>query len=348
MKKIFKILFVLLSLTISTSCSDEPVDVTASEENVIKVDSELYNSIEAIIRDSEPNTIEEQVCVNFNYPFTLLIYDVDLVLINSQTITDSDAFSSFLETLDPSYSISLSYPITSYFDNGESVTINNNDELKLAIDRCLEEEFINYCNGALPSEDCIWDVNYLEDGDNLYDDAYFEVNEDGTVTFYYNDTTFSGTWTTLFIEEETHLNINLLDDTQVGIDWNFDWLITLNDAGDFVLENGTDTYILHLNCDLSCADLTFEECELEETPGVAEFNLDSYTDCILSQIDITDPSLVTVTYHETQEDAETFVNAISSPYNNTDTSQTIFVRIEDTETGDISYTGIQIEVITCN
>jgi len=348
MKKIFNILLVLLSLTVITSCENEPVDLRASEENVIKVNSELYNSIEDIIRDSEPDDIEEQVCVNFDYPFTLVIYDADLVQIELQTITDNDAFSNFLGALDPSYSISLSYPITSVFDNGESITINNNDDLKEAIDRCLDENFINYCNGTLPSEDCVWDVNYLEDGDNnIYEDAYFNVNDNGTVTFNFDNATFTGTWTVLYIESETHLNINLLDGDQVGTDWNFDWLITTNENADFIIDNGTNNYVLELNCDLACTSLDFEECELEDTPGVAEFDLESYVDCILSLTDNTDPSVMSVTFYETQTDAETAENAINSPYNNTSISQTIFVRMENTSTGEVFFTGIQIEAISC-
>jgi gliding motility-associated-like protein len=70
-------------------------------------------------------------------------------------------------------------------------------------------------------------------------------------------------------------------------------------------------------------------CELN-TDNIAAFDLESMTTAILNG---QDPTVFTVTYHETQGEADTAMNALSSPYNNTSDPQTIYVNITNTTTG---------------
>ena len=70
-------------------------------------------------------------------------------------------------------------------------------------------------------------------------------------------------------------------------------------------------------------------CELM-TDDVADFDLETMTAAILNG---QDPAIFTVTYHETQMDADIAMNALSSPYTNTSDPQTIFVNITNTVTG---------------
>ncbi len=267
-----------------------------------------------------------------------------MLFLNSQQISSDAEFSELLNGLDPTYSISVSLPILSTLTSGASVNISSYEELKEVIDNCLEEEFLTYCNGRLPN--CIWEVSYPNLGVNEYESAYFEMNENGSVTFHHEGETFSGTWITLIIEDEVHLNINLDNNSFVAADWNFDWLITLTQEGHFQLDNGNTTYILEQNCAEACTTLIFEECEITIDSGIADFDLDSYVDCIISFSNL-DSTIVSLTFHITQLDAETDVNAITGIFNNTENPQTIFVRIENTLLGEITYTSITLEVISC-
>ena len=70
-------------------------------------------------------------------------------------------------------------------------------------------------------------------------------------------------------------------------------------------------------------------CELM-TDDVANFDLESMTASILNG---QDPAVFTVSYHENQGDADTAMNALSSPYTNTSDPQTIYVNITNTVTG---------------
>ncbi|PSG94081.1 T9SS type B sorting domain-containing protein, partial [Mesoflavibacter zeaxanthinifaciens] len=81
-------------------------------------------------------------------------------------------------------------------------------------------------------------------------------------------------------------------------------------------------------------------CELN-TDEVAGFDLESKTTEILNGQDAT---VFTVTYHDTQADADAGVNALVSPYNNTSNPQVIYVNITDTTTGCDITTMFNIEV----
>jgi hypothetical protein len=81
-------------------------------------------------------------------------------------------------------------------------------------------------------------------------------------------------------------------------------------------------------------------CELFND-GLYGFDLESKTDEILNGQDATQ---FTVTYHETQSEADQSINALSSPYTNTSNPQTIFVNITNTVTGCDDTTTFNIEV----
>ena len=70
-------------------------------------------------------------------------------------------------------------------------------------------------------------------------------------------------------------------------------------------------------------------CEVN-TDNVYEFDLDEITVQLLGSQDI---SNFTVTYHETQQDAEDGLNVLTSPYANTASPQQLFVNISNNTTG---------------
>jgi len=67
----------------------------------------------------------------------------------------------------------------------------------------------------------------------------------------------------------------------------------------------------------------FIACEIN-TDGFYDFDLDTVTAQILGS---QDPANFTVTYHQTQEDADNGENALVSPYTNLTNPQQLFVNI---------------------
>ena len=81
----------------------------------------------------------------------------------------------------------------------------------------------------------------------------------------------------------------------------------------------------------TAASVDFELCDDDSRDGVESFDLDSHSVNIL---DGQDDTIFTVTYYETEADAQAGTNALSSPYENIANPQTIYVRVESNEATD--------------
>jgi hypothetical protein len=336
---------IILLLAIFNSCEDEPLG-KADPSKVIQVNSELYNLIEKAAGNDFEN---ELTCIDFNYAFTLVIYDENMDIFGYQVINSDSEFSEFLGTLEEGKSISLSYPIASILDNGQPYVINNNDELKEAIDKCLEEDTITTCNNILTQPTCIWKIRHLNGPNTEYGGSYFEVSYYGNAGLYFQEEAFGGTWVTYFIEDELHLNIFLTGDQEISDDWNFDWKVVSFDEAQMEITNGTDTYQLVKDCYEPCRKFLYEECEIEPGSQRAIFDLESYFDCFFPFTGIPDPSMVTWSYYETFEDMLAGTNPIVNlMYENSVNPQIIYIRFDDINTGNpLVYVPIILKAISC-
>ncbi|MDC8000809.1 hypothetical protein POV26_07155 [Aequorivita todarodis] len=344
MKNLWLLPFFLL-FTIFNSCENEPIS-KADPSKVIQVNSELYH----LIQKAAGNDFENEItCIDFNYPFTLVIYDENMDIFGYQVINSDIEFSEFLGTLEEGKSIGLSYPITSILNNGQPYEINNNDELKEAIDKCLEADTITTCNNILTETSCIWKINHLDGPNSEYEGAYFEVSNFGNAGLYFQDHSFGGTWITYFIEDELHLNIFLSGDENISTDWNFDWKVISFDESQMEITNGTDSYRLIKDCYEPCRKFLFEECETEPNSGKAIFDLESYFECFFPLTGINDPATVVASYYETYEDMQAGTNAIVNlPYENNVNPQIIYVRFDDIITGEfVTNLPIILKAISC-
>lgn len=344
MKNLWYIPFLLL-LTVFNSCENEPIS-KADPSKVIQVNSELYNLIQKAAGSDFENEI---TCIDFNYSFTLVIYDENMDIFGYQIINSDIAFSDFLATLEEGKSISLSYPITSVLENGQPYVINNNEELKEAIDKCVYADTVTTCNNILTETTCIWKVNHLDEPNSEYDGSYFEVSNYGNVALYLQENAFGGTWVTYFIEDELHLNIFITGDENVSNDWNFDWKVVNFDESQMEIENGTDRFLLTKECYEPCRKILFEECETEPNSGSAVFDLESYFECFFPFSDISDPSIVTWNYYDNYEDMLAGTNPIVNlMHENTENPQIIYVRFNDINTGiQVSGVPIVLKAINC-
>ena len=332
-------------LTFLTSCENEPIS-KADASKVIQVNSELYNLIERAAGKDFENDI---TCIDFNYSFTLVIYDENMDIFGYQIINSDIEFSNFLGSLEEGKSISLSYPITSILDNGQPYVINNNEELKVAIDKCSDADTILTCNNILTETSCIWKVSHLDGPNSEYEGSYFEVSNFGNAGLYFQENAFGGTWITYFIENELHLNIFLTGDENVSEDWNFDWKVVSFDEAQMEITNGIDTIRLTKDCYEPCRKFLFEECEIESGSQRAVFDLESYFECFFPFTGISDPSTVTWNYYETYEDMLAGTNPIANlMYENTVNPQIIYIRFDDINTGNPSaYVAIVLKAINC-
>ncbi|WP_299680520.1 hypothetical protein [uncultured Dokdonia sp.] len=358
----------LLSITILfclVSCGNEDLDdlFQITEAELIAEDSELFDLMNRITTDDPSAT--DVTCINFIYSFTVVIYNEDIELQSSIIVNNDEEFSNVLGSVEDGQFINVSFPITSTLDDGTSLTINDKDELRAAIDACIEEEQeIIIGNASASAVECVWEVQIPDDiAFNTYVDAVFKLSSAGVVEFFYRGDVYDGTWIFYFIEDELHLNINLDDsetDGVVGEDWNFDWKVLALTNVMIDIENDAATrFILEKECEAGayCTTLLFEECEEEDTPGVATFTLEDYIECIIviaapqpeinDMGEVSDPVEWQITFYDTEIEAETAINPIPADVAIITDVRDIYVRIENPDTLEFTTTLLTLQSMEC-
>ncbi|MCK8522196.1 hypothetical protein M0D21_11485 [Aquimarina sp. D1M17] len=347
MKKIKCYSLTIIIALLIISCNNEPYDLLLIGK--IDAQSELFNSLKNISEEKEED--KEIVCLTFVYPFNIYLYDEESEIVDSRIIGNNLEFIAALEDTDQEGAIGLSYPITSTLENGESVAIENNEELAAAIKACIESEIIANCNNILEEENCVWEVTSLTENAK-YEDVIFDFYNDGTGILYTPGNAYRTSWISLFIDEELHVNIKLEGDSDIAEDWNFNWKATIIDDNTIEILNEDQKYRIQRKCNVenSCNYVEFRSCELSNQMEIGEFLLDEYQDCIISlQDNITNPEQLLLSFFETIADAEQDTNPIisSTTYNNITNPQLIFVNIKDTTTDESKIIRIVLFVEAC-
>ncbi|MEP0265854.1 hypothetical protein [Dokdonia sp.] len=344
------------------SCGDEDLDdlFQITEVDLIAEDSDLFSLLDRVTTDDPSAT--DITCIDFIYSFTVIIYNEDIELVSSQIVSSDEAFSNILGTVEDGQFINVSFPITSTLEDGTSFEIADKDELRAAIDACVEEEQLTIIGTSTATAmECVWEVQIPDDVlFSTYTDAVFKLINAGVVEFFYRGDLYHGTWIFYFIEDELHININLDTEEVVGEDWNFDWKVNAINNAIIDIEIDDETrFILEKECESGayCTTLTFEECELEDSPGMSSFILDDYKECIViiaapqpeldAMGELPDPIDWQITFYQTQEDADTNVNAILSDVAIETDMQEVYVRIEDPNTQEFTTTLITLLSIEC-
>lgn len=220
MKKLKYVLVFLVSVLLY-SCENEPVGESLPE-NTITTNSKLFTLLKRVT-EQKNDPMQDIVCIDFIYPFKVVIYNENLEIIGDQILTGDNDFSEFLGNLLTEQSISISYPISTTLEDGTVFFVNNNTELKIAIYSCSREDIIAYCNGLFGGNGetkCIWKVTYSEENKNKYVSGFFEVDENNSLKFNFENSVYIGSWIFLFVNDELQLNINIEGTSAVAQDWN--------------------------------------------------------------------------------------------------------------------------------
>lgn len=226
MKKKYLVGLTLFVLYLLSSCNEldknEPVDLTRV---VIPQNSELFQLLDDVVNASG-NSIEDRVCVNFIYPFRLYKYNQENLPEGNVVLYSDAQFSSFLSTLPPTISISISYPIEVSFPDGTVISINNNDELLIALNSCTPEQIIGYCNGiSTTKNNSVWMVPYLEGIDNTLAGATLTIDALGTITMNHLGETYNGARSILYVNGVLHINIFIEGNSSVADFWNHNYRV---------------------------------------------------------------------------------------------------------------------------
>ena len=160
-----------------------PITIIFSDYSqiVIANEDEFQNFIDQCI-DDETDVIE---CVDFVYPISFSVFNSSFNLVDTVVINDDEALYNFLNELENDENaliVSLNFPVTIEYANGETIEINSNEELANAIEAAEQ-----YCDDEICNEDevllnlieCPWEV-FLYTNNDL-------ENLSGSYTFIFND-----------------------------------------------------------------------------------------------------------------------------------------------------------------
>lgn len=343
-------LLLLFSLLSCFSDADDKLKNQIQQEvpvatNPIGVESPLFTNLQTYTSDQPTNSSD---CIQFIYPITINTFDENLEFINFTIIDDNETFITFLAGLLPENVISISYPISYTNDSGVQLEITTNEELEEKLQVCIDEELEIYCSGLFTDGECLWRVvnNPDLDGNNDYENSLFKVSSIGITTFEYNDSVLFGSWTVISTSGQLFFNIYFDESTEVASTWNKNWYLTIIDDNNMILQDGdSELFYIQRQCSaVMCPKYIFEQCETEEDSNMSMFDLESYISCFASDIDLDNFSVM---FFKTEMDASTGANPLITPYTNVTNPQYIYVRIEDTNTGEFYIVKILLAATSC-
>jgi len=169
-----------------------PVTITLSDYTNIVVNSE-QELLEYVIDCFGEDII---TCASFQYPISFSIFNTDFQNADTFTIGDDEALYQFLLSIsdDEGGAIiaSLNYPVVIEYENGESISVNTNEELEIAISNGDQN-----CSIIPPGECFVFTDTFVCDVNNdntaifdltqgisacndasLYEITYYETAED--------------------------------------------------------------------------------------------------------------------------------------------------------------------------
>lgn len=313
-----------------------PITITFNDYSEITINSE--DELEDLIDDCGEDVDDDVIdCVDFVYPISFSVFNTDFDVIDTVVIENDEAFYNFLDDVeddDEAFIVSLNYPVTLVYGNGTTIEVNSNEELEDAIDLVSEDcgdyddDYEDCDEEGLEAQltQCLWEIDDLF---NDFDDLFINFNEDGTLQITGESNTqviVEGNWDINSTDQGLVLILTDLSDFQEGLEG--EWLIVDCDDDELELVNGDVIFELEQECDddddiFECFlsfDPILEICD-EGTDGPYVVNLtEVFANCDADGI----------SYFESYEDAENFVNLISNPtaYAVIGSETTLYVRIE--------------------
>ncbi|MBC2846659.1 hypothetical protein [Winogradskyella flava] len=166
-----------------------PITIILSDYTEIIIENE--DQLENLIDDCEDNEDDSIECVDFVYPISFSVFNSEFDLVETVVVESDEALYNFLDDLEDDENaliVSLNYPVTLEYANGDTIEVNSNAELVNAIeaaeDDCDDDD--DDCEGEELDEileECSWEVYLYTNNDleNLSGPFIFDFNENGTL-----------------------------------------------------------------------------------------------------------------------------------------------------------------------
>jgi hypothetical protein len=248
-----------------------PITVTMRDYTQVVVNSQ--NELDAL-REGNSNENDDDIeCIDFKYPITISIYNLNFQVIDVVTINSDEQLHHFIRNLEGGVLASLNFPVTMVYKDGSTIEVHNNQELervmKEARNACDEDDDNDWNDDDFTKErldnllvSCPWIVHdVLRNSTNLaydYREYVMVFKEDGVVKVRArNGDMLTGTWSTRITDRGAKITLEF--DTLV--DFTLEWFVYEIRPGKIKLfTEGGNRIILEKACDI-VVDQTKERIE---------------------------------------------------------------------------------------
>jgi hypothetical protein len=248
-----------------------PITVTMRDYTQVVVNSQAeLDDLRSHNSNEDDDDIE---CVDFKYPITISIYNLNFQVIDVVTINSDEQLHHFIRNLEGGVLASLNFPVTMVYEDGSTIEVHNNTELenvmKEARNACDEDDDNDWNDDDFTKErldhlltSCPWIVHDIRRNDNNLTDEYREYvmvfKEDGVVKVRArNGDMLTGTWSTRITDHGAKITLEF--DTLV--DFTLEWFVYEISEGKIKLfTEGGNRIILEKACDI-VVDQTIERIE---------------------------------------------------------------------------------------
>lgn len=259
-----------------------PITIIFSDYSDIVIEDEAQ--LQAFVDQCVANENEGIECADFVYPISFSVFNSNFNLVDTVVIENDEALYVFLDELEADENalvVSLNFPVSIAYNNGETIEVATNEELANAIEAaeqfCDDENNCTEESVASNLIECQWELTtYSSFPEFIGMDLVFY--SDGTFAIYQNGGTFNfvSYWSVSTVEGELYLNLET-DFEDLGGEWE----IVECDDETIQFVKGDQTMILNqdcedeLNCSLTDISNILQECPWAFSDGSGNFENDS-------------------------------------------------------------------------
>lgn len=258
-----------------------PVTITLADYSEVTIENfaELREHSEQCIEGGADDDIE---CIDVVYPVTFFTYDREVQQTGSIIVESDKAMRRFFAGLDMEDIISLQFPVMFEMYDGEKITVNTIEELRLAIERarevCDEDDDNDHNDDDFTKErldsllaECPWLVKEVQRAYQYssadYENYIMNFGQDGSVSVKdRSGNILNGEWTTRVSDYRVLLKLEF----EFLVDFSLEWFVHDIDGEKIKLHAGAgDKVVLKTTCgeEPEVCDASF----IEETIGTCRW-----------------------------------------------------------------------------
>ncbi len=223
-----------------------PITIVLNDHVEIVINNQ--DQLDAFVEQCTDDSDDDIECIDFQYPISFSIYNTSFQIIETVFIENDRELHQFLERIENSDSgallVSLNFPVTMIYANGETIEVHNNQELARVLnearENCDDEEACRKEVVDMYLQECYWKIFRYNGDDHFRNyDVFFNANEELLIVSENATVAITGIWSTSVRDAGLVLSISEL--TEFDEDLGGDWLIVECDDNRFELVRANAT-----------------------------------------------------------------------------------------------------------